>query len=53
MFETKKEEKTFDTKKRCETNRCFTTAQKVMEGYVGYKVEPEHYDGCVDINDKV
>jgi hypothetical protein len=35
---------------KSETIRGFTTSQKVMQDYLGYKVAPGHYYGCVNIN---
>jgi hypothetical protein len=42
-----KEEKVFFDLMKAETIRGFTTSQKVMEGYLGYKIAPGHYYGCV------
>lgn len=42
-----KEEKDFFDLVKSETIRGFTTSQKVMEDYLGYKVAPGHYHGCV------
>lgn len=35
---------------KAETIRGFNTSQKVMTDYLGYKVVPGHYYGCVDAN---
>ena len=48
----KKEEKDFFDTMKSETIRGFNTSQKVMTEYLGYKVAPGHYYGCVDINAK-
>jgi hypothetical protein len=45
-----KEEKEFFDYMKSETIRGFTTSQKVMQDYLGYKVAPGHYYGCVTIN---
>ena len=34
---------------KSETIRGFNTSQKVMQEYLGYKVAPGHYYGCVDV----
>jgi hypothetical protein len=46
----KKEEKDFFELLKTETIRGFNTSQKVMAEYLGYKVAPGHYYGCVDVN---
>jgi len=45
-----KEEKEFFDYIKSETIRGFTTSQKVMQDYLGYKVAPGHYYGCVTVN---
>ena len=45
----KKEEKDFFDTMKSETIRGFNTSQKVMTEYLGYKVAPGHYYGCVDV----
>ena len=45
-----KEEKEFFDYMKSETIRGFTTSQKVMQDYLGYKVAPGHYYGCVTVN---
>ena len=45
----KKEEKDFFDAMKSETVRGFNTSQKVMQEYLGYKVAPGHYYGCVDV----
>lgn len=45
----KKEEKDFFDLVKSETIRGFNTSQKVMQEYLGYKVAPGHYYGCVDL----
>ena len=45
----KKEEKDFFDLIKSETMRGFNTSQKVMQEYLGYKVVPGHYYGCVDV----
>jgi len=45
----KKEEKDFFDLVKSETIRGFNTSQKVMQEYLGYKVAPGHYYGCVDV----
>jgi hypothetical protein len=47
-----KAEKDFFTLIRTETVRGFTTSQKVMEEYLGYKIAPGHYYGCIDVNER-
>jgi hypothetical protein len=42
-----KEEKDFFALMKSETIRGFSTSQKVMEEYLGYKIAPGHYYGCV------
>jgi len=44
------EEKAFFNYMKSETIRGFTTSQKVMQDYLGYKVAPGHYYGCVTVN---
>lgn len=44
-----KDSKDFFELIKSETIRGFTTSQKVMEEYLGYKVAPGHYYGCVNI----
>jgi hypothetical protein len=46
----KKEEKDFFDLVKSETIRGFNTSQKVMTEYLGYKVAPGHYYGCIDVN---
>jgi hypothetical protein len=46
---TVKEEKDFFDLMKTETIRGFNTSQKVMEGYLDYKVAPGHYYGCVNV----
>jgi len=46
---TNKNEKDFFTLVKTETIRGFNTSQKVMQEYLGYKVAPGHYYGCVDV----
>ena len=43
-------EKDFFELVKSETIRGFNTSQKVMTEYLGYKVVPGHYYGCVDVN---
>lgn len=45
----KKEEKDFFDTMKSETIRGFNTSQKVMQEYLGYKVAPGHYNGCVEV----
>ena len=45
-----KEEKDFFDLVKSETIRGFNTSQKVMQEYLGYKVAPGHYYGCIDVN---
>ena len=45
----KKEEKDFFDLLKSETIRGFNTSQKIMQEYLGYKVAPGHYYGCVDV----
>lgn len=45
-----KQEKDFFDLMKTETIRGFNTSQKVMTEYLGYKVVPGHYYGCVDVN---
>jgi hypothetical protein len=44
-----KNEKDFFELIKKETIRGFNTSQKVMEEYLGYKVAPGHYYGCVPV----
>ena len=44
-----KAEKDFFDLMKSETIRGFNTSQKVMQEYLGYKVAPGHYYGCVDV----
>jgi hypothetical protein len=44
-------EKDFFDLLKSETIRGFNTSQKVMQEYLGYKVAPGHYYGCVDVNE--
>lgn len=44
-----KTEKDFFHLIKSETIRGFNTSQKVMQEYLGYKVAPGHYYGCVDV----
>jgi hypothetical protein len=44
-----KQEKDFFNLIKSETIRGFNTSQKVMKEYLGYKVAPGHYYGCVNI----
>ena len=44
-----KQEKDFFNLIKTETIRGFNTSQKVMKEYLGYKVAPGHYYGCVNI----
>ena len=46
---TNKEEKDFFDLVKSETIRGFNTSQKVMQEYLGYKVAPGNYYGCVDV----
>jgi hypothetical protein len=46
---TDKGEKDFFDLIKSETIRGFNTSQKVMQEYLGYKVAPGHYRGCVDV----
>ena len=34
---------------KSETIRGFNTSQKVMQEYLGYKIAPGHYYGCIDV----
>ena len=45
-------EKDFFDLMKTETIRGFNTSQKVMTEYLGYKVVPGHYYGCVDVYPK-
>ena len=47
-----KAEKDFFELVKSETIRGFNTSQKVMTEYLGYKVAPGHYYGCIDVNGK-
>jgi len=44
-----KAEKDFFDLVKTETIRGFNTSQKVMQDYLGYKVAPGHYHGCVEV----
>ena len=44
-----KDEKEFFNLIKSETIRGFNTSQKVMEEYLGYKIAPGHYNGCVPV----
>ena len=44
-----KAEKDFFDLIKSETIRGFNTSQKVMQDYLGYKVAPGHYHGCVEV----
>ena len=44
-----KAEKEFFNLMKSETIRGFNTSQKVMQEYLGYKIAPGHYYGCIDI----
>jgi hypothetical protein len=44
-----KDQKDFFTLIKTETIRGFNTSQKVMEEYLGYKIAPGHYNGCVPV----
>jgi hypothetical protein len=44
-----KEQKDFFELVKTETIRGFNTSQTVMEKYLGYKVAPGHYYGCINI----
>jgi hypothetical protein len=44
-----KTEKDFFDLIKSETIRGFNTSQKVMQEYLGYKVAPGHYYGCIDV----
>jgi hypothetical protein len=44
-----KDEKDFFELIKTETIRGFNTSQKVMEGYLDYKVAPGHYYGCINV----
>ena len=44
-----KDEKDFFTLMKTETIRGFNTSQKVMEEFLGYKIAPGHYSGCVPV----
>ncbi|HET6768374.1 MAG TPA: gluconate 2-dehydrogenase subunit 3 family protein [Chitinophagaceae bacterium] len=44
-----KTEKDFFQLIKSETIRGFNTSQKVMQEYLGYKVAPGYYYGCVDV----
>ena len=46
---TVKPEKDFFDLIKTETIRGFNTSQKVMQEYLGYKVAPGHYYGCVEV----
>jgi hypothetical protein len=44
-----KDEKDFFLLVKTETIRGFNTSQKVMEDYLGYKIAPGHYKGCITV----
>ena len=44
-----KAEKEFFDQIKSETIRGFNTSQNVMQEYLGYKIAPGHYYGCVDV----
>jgi len=44
-----KEERDFFELMKSETIRGFNTSQKVMQDYLGYRVAPGHYYGCVNV----
>lgn len=44
-----KEEQDFFSLMKSETIKVFTTSQKVMEDFLGYKIAPGHYYGCVQV----
>jgi hypothetical protein len=44
-----KAEKDFFDLMKSETIRGFNTSQEVMAGYLGYKIAPGHYYGCINI----
>jgi Gluconate 2-dehydrogenase subunit 3 len=44
-----KDQKDFFELIKTETIRGFNTSQKVMEVYLGYKIAPGHYFGCVSV----
>ncbi|SDK32087.1 Gluconate 2-dehydrogenase subunit 3 [Catalinimonas alkaloidigena] len=44
------EEKAFFDLMKSETMRGFTTSEEVMVKYLGYRVIPTYYHGCVDVN---
>ena len=46
-----KEEKDFFDLVKSETIRGFNTSQKIMQEYLGYKVAPGHYYGCIDVKE--
>ena len=46
-----KDEKEFFDLIKSETIRGFNTSQKVMQDYLGYKVAPGHYYGCIDVKE--
>ena len=46
---TDKDHKEFFTLMKTETIRGFNTSQQVMEQYLGYKIAPGHYNGCVPV----
>lgn len=46
---TDKDEKDFFDLIKSETIRGFNTSQKVMEDYLGYKIAPGHYNGCISV----
>ena len=44
-----KAEKDFFNLIKSETIRGFNTSQKVMQEWLGYKIAPGHYYGCIDV----
>jgi hypothetical protein len=44
-----KDEKDFFNLVKAETIRGFNTSKEVMTKYLGYKIAPGHYYGCVDV----
>jgi hypothetical protein len=44
-----KDEKEFFTLIKTETIRGFNTSRKVMEEYLGYKIAPGYYNGCMPV----
>jgi len=47
-----KREKDFFNLMKAETIRGFNTSQKIMQEWLGYKVAPGHYHGCIDVKAK-